>query len=221
MEFNLTKPTETYPFNPPIQIEGDWMLELTDLEVYNSIFNITEEINKIELHYFPVEKTSGVSYEKIRDEIEKDLDLSDFTATDLQGPIILKEYRDQVTKRMKAVGYTTIVADYIKSIFQHFESFLRTEVDLVEVDIRLVSNEYNSSFIIYELEPGISTNKDISEALFKLLQQVGDGYHNAVDIEYADIGMKTKLVVIPNIKAIRFDEKSFFSTILGFTSGWD
>ena len=33
--------------------------------------------------------------------------------------------------------------------------------------------------------------------------------------------MKTKLVVRTGIIAIRFDEKSFFSTILGFTSGWD
>ena len=33
--------------------------------------------------------------------------------------------------------------------------------------------------------------------------------------------MKTKLVVRPGIIAIRFDEQSFFNTILGFTSGWD
>ena len=33
--------------------------------------------------------------------------------------------------------------------------------------------------------------------------------------------MKTKLVVQSGIIAIGFDEKSFFSTILGFTPGWD
>ena len=32
--------------------------------------------------------------------------------------------------------------------------------------------------------------------------------------------MKTKLIVRPEIIALRFDENSFFSTILGFTSGW-
>ena len=32
---------------------------------------------------------------------------------------------------------------------------------------------------------------------------------------------KTKLVVNSGIKAIRFDERSFFSTFLGFTEGWD
>ena len=33
--------------------------------------------------------------------------------------------------------------------------------------------------------------------------------------------MKTKLVVQSGIIAIRSDEKSFFSTILGFIAGWD
>ena len=42
---------------------------------------------------------------------------------------------------------------------------------------------------------------------------------NKIVIEIDDITRKTKLVV--KILAIRFVEKSFFSTILGFTSGWD
>ena len=39
-EFKMIKPRETFHFNPPIHIKGDWMLGLTDLEVYNSIFSI-------------------------------------------------------------------------------------------------------------------------------------------------------------------------------------
>ena len=42
-----------------------------------------------------------------------------------------------------------------------------------------------------------------------------------IDIEYDDITMKTELVVKTGIIAIRFDEKSFFSTVLRFTPGWD
>ena len=33
--------------------------------------------------------------------------------------------------------------------------------------------------------------------------------------------METQLVVRAGIIAIRFDEKSFFGTVLGFTPGWD
>ena len=221
----MIKPRETFHFKPPIQVKGDWMIGLTDLEVYNSIFNITEENNKIELYKFPDEKAGGISYIKVRDEIEKDLDISDITDADLQddiiAPIIIEEYIKQVTKRMKDGQYMKILAGYTSSVFQDSESYLRTEVNLVEDDVKLVLDEYNSSFITYELEPGIYTFKDISEAFLKILQPEYEGYHNAIDIEFDDITMKTKLVVRSGIIARRFNEKSFFSTILGFTSGWD
>ena len=50
LEFKMIKPKETFHFNPPIQVKEDWMLGLIDLEVYNSIFNITKENNKFELY---------------------------------------------------------------------------------------------------------------------------------------------------------------------------
>ena len=225
LEFKMVKPRETFHFKPPIQIKGDWMIGLTDLEVYNSIFNITEENNKFQLYKFPDEKAGGVTYEKVRDEIEKDLDIEDNTPADLQddiiGPNIIEEYNEQVTKRMNDEQYMNILAIYTSSVFQDFESFLRTQIDLVEDDIKLVLDEYNSNFITYELEPGIYTFKDISEALFNIIQFEYPGPSNVIDIEYDDITMKTKLDVKAGIRAIRFDEKSFFSTILGFTAGWD
>ena len=114
-----------------------------------------------------------------------------------------------------------ILAIYIRSVFQDFESFLGTQTDLVEDDIKLVLDEYNSSFITYELEPGIYTFKDISEALFNIIQSEYPVPSNTIVIEYDDIKKKTKLDVEAGIIAIRFDEKSFFSTILGFSAGWD
>ena len=122
---------------------------------------------------------------------------------------------------MKDDKHMEILSGYTSSVFQDFESYLRTEVDLVEDDVRLVLDEYNSSFITYELEPGIYTFKDISEALFNIIQSEYPGLNNTIDIEYDNITMENKLIVRSGIMAIRFDEKSFFSTILGFTSGWD
>ena len=73
------------------------------------------------------------------------MDFSDITATDLKddikSPIITEEYREQVTKRMKNDKNMDILAVYNRFIFQDLESFLRTEVDLVEVVIRLVLDE--------------------------------------------------------------------------------
>ena len=140
---------------------------------------------------------------------------------DIIDPIFIEEYKEQVTKRMEDVGYMNILAGYPSSVFQDFESYLRTEIDLVEDDIRLVLDKYNSNFVTYEFEPGFYTFKDISKALFNILQPEYKLYNNTVDIEFDDITMKTKLVVRPGILSIRFDESSFFSTILGLSSGWD
>ena len=103
LEFKMTKPRETFHFNPPVEVKYNWMMGLVDLEVYNSPFNITEENNKFQLYKFPDEKAGGISYAKVRSEIERELDISDITATDLQddivAPIIIEEYKEQVTKK--------------------------------------------------------------------------------------------------------------------------
>ena len=68
--------------------------------------------------------------------------ISDITAVDLQDEILalfnIKDYREEKTKRMKHDKYMDILGIYSMSIFQEFDNFLRTEVDMVEDDIRLV-----------------------------------------------------------------------------------
>ena len=225
LEFKMIKPRKTFHFNPPIQVKENHKIGLVDLEVYNSIFNITKENNKFKLYKFPDEEIGGITYTKVGDEIERDLDVSEITDEDLQddiiAPIIIREFKEQVTKRMEDGGYMNILARYTDSVFQDFESFLRTQIDLVEDDIKLVLDEYNSNFNTYELTQGIYTFIDVSEALYNIIQSEYPGPANVIDIEYDDITMKTKLVVRYGIIAIRFDEKSFFSSILGFIPGWD
>ena len=44
---------------------------------------------------------------------------------------------------------------------------------------------------------------------------------HSINIEVDDVTMKTKLVVMSGIIAIKLDEKSFLNTILGFNPNWD
>ena len=62
-----------------------------------------------------------------------------------------------------------IVAGYVSSVFQDFETYLRTEVDLIEDDINLVLDKYKSSFSTYELEPGIYILKIFSKLFLTFL----------------------------------------------------
>ena len=151
------------------------------------------------------------------------MDISDITAVDLQddliAPNINEEYKEQVSKRMKHEQYMNTLSIYTSSVFQDFESFLRIQNDVIEDNFKLVLDEYNSSFITYELEPGIYSYREISEALFNILQLEYPSSDSKILTRLDDITRKTKLVVGSGILAIRFDEKSLFSTNLGFTAG--
>ena len=49
LEIKLDKSRKIFNFNPPIEVDGSWLVGLVSLEVKNSSFNITEENNKLEL----------------------------------------------------------------------------------------------------------------------------------------------------------------------------
>ena len=87
LEVKLTKPRKTFHFNPPILIEGSWMLGLTSLEVYNSIFNITQNI-KFELY---TDKFDEFSFTKLKGAVEI-VNVSNTSPEDLKddtlGPVI-------------------------------------------------------------------------------------------------------------------------------------
>ena len=135
------------------------------------------------------------------------------TAIDLQdaivGHIFFEDSRNKVSKRMKNDRYMDIFAGYTNSIFQDFENYLRTQVDLVQNDIRLALDEFNSSFITYDLPPAIHIFKDPSQFLLRNLESEYEGVNNTVDMEHDDIRLKTKMLLRPGFKATRFMKNRF------------
>ena len=113
-------------------------------------------------------------------------------------------------------AYMNTLSGYRKSVFQDFEKYLRTGVDLAEVDISLVLKEKNSNFVVYEIPLGIYSSEDLPETLkhFRLDHIITK---HSIKIEDEDISMKTHSTLWISIVAMRFDEKSFFSTLLSFT----
>ena len=116
-------------------------------------------------------------------------------------------------------AYMNILACYHSSVYQDSKVYLRSEIDLVEVDIRLVLDDNISSFIIYEIQPGIYNFKDLSVSVFNLLQPDNPESNSEIVFGFFDTTRKTKLFVRFGNIVIRFDGKSFFSTVLGFYGG--
>ena len=77
MDIELTQSKETFYFNPPVEVKEDWMIGLVNLEVYSSIFKITEENNKVELYTADFE--SDFSFNELKDKVAKMLGFSDLS----------------------------------------------------------------------------------------------------------------------------------------------
>ena len=72
-------------FNPPISIEVSWIIGLTCLEVYSSIFEINTTNIKFELYRDTLDE---FAFEDLKDELEEILSISDITPSHLQHEII-------------------------------------------------------------------------------------------------------------------------------------
>ena len=214
LEFKMNKSRETFHFKPLIQIKETWMLGLVDLEVYNSIFNITEENNNFEIYR---DVPTKFRFLDLKDELEEILGIPHITRDHLlddeTASRIIDEYHKLSQEKKSTDGYTILLTNYSRSQFRDFESCLRIRVGLDEEDIQLILKEYNSHFITYELSPGIYTMQDISDTVHTF-----SGHSDVIEIEYDDISMKTKIILKYNdwredfgLGTMRFDKKIFFS----------
>ena len=108
---------------------------------------------------------------------------------------------------------------YARCPFRDIERYLRIIVGLYEDDIQGILKQYNANFVTYELDPGNYTIDDLQGAVYPRSDHEG-----TQQIEYDDSNKKNKLVLNcfgSTFGTLRFDEKSFFNTLLGFTPYWD
>ena len=200
------------------------MIGLTALEVFNSIFDITEGNNYFELYS---DSSNKFGFLELKYELQEILNNSHTSQEHLQNEIIGSRNIDKFLKlpheKKNNDGYTIILLCYIKSPFRDFECYLRFVVGLDGEDVQLILKQYNSHFITYELTPGIYTIQDISDAVYTF-----SGLSEIIQFKYDDITMKTK-IILKNIGGqkkfalgtLRFDGRSFFHTLLVFEPYWD
>ena len=121
------------------QVKENWMLGLIDLEVYNSIFNITKENNKFELH---TDTFDEISFEELKNDVEEILNIPEITddhlEDDILAPRIAETYRKLRSDKSRHDGFIILLMGYARSLFRDFESYLRIVVGLEEDNIRLI-----------------------------------------------------------------------------------
>ena len=101
------------------------MLGLTDLEVYNFIFNITKENNKFELF---TDTFDDFSFAELKDEVEEIFKISNVTDDHLEdetiGPRIIRTYCNLRSEESSTDGYNILLMGFARSPFRDFEKYL-------------------------------------------------------------------------------------------------
>ena len=137
LEFKFNQSRITLSFKPPTSIEKSWMLKLTSLEAYKSVFNLTSL--KIELY---TDTFDEFSFAEVKEKLEEILNISKITPEHLHdktiGPRIISAYEKLETERRRTDGYYMLLLCYARSPFRDFESYLRIVVGLDENDIQLI-----------------------------------------------------------------------------------
>ena len=100
LEFKMNKPRKIFHFNPPIPIEGSWMVDLPSLENYNSFLQKNQTKDKFELN---TDTFDEFSFEKIKGELEEIVNISNISNEHLQdeirGPRIMSAYKKLQTEK--------------------------------------------------------------------------------------------------------------------------
>ena len=74
----------------------------------------------------------------------------------------------------------------------------------------MILKQYNLHLITHEIPTGADTVEDIIYYFDKISKE-------GIQKDYGDNSMENKLLLRSNTLIIRFDHKSFFKTLLGFT----
>ena len=126
------------------------MIGSITLEVYKSIFKITEKNNKFELYIHTFDE---FWFTELKDELEEILDISKTTSEHLQddivGPRKISKYKNLETEKRQTEGYFIILLGYAWSPLRDFDSYLRISFGLDEVHIQLMLKQYNSNFVTW------------------------------------------------------------------------
>ena len=144
------------------------MIRLTSLEVYNSMFNVTQDNNKLELY---TDTFDEFSFEELKDELEQILSFSHVTPPHRQheihaiiGPRKIEAYELRL-QNSSTDDYVFLIMGHARSPFRDFESYLRFVVGLNECDIQLILKNLLQILSLMKYLQGL-THLNIFQRLF-------------------------------------------------------
>ena len=205
LEFKMTKQKESFSFDVPLQLNENWMMGVTSLEVYNTVYNITNSNNKLKI--------------LLTDEqlIEHGVDIvlvknikSLYESYNLENQEAYNEFVEKVS---------TIITNSYSENNKLAKKDFNDLKELVEANnqqhtkhpITIPEFEIQDDSIEIELPPGVYELVDINNAIKQKIHE--SDYDFKIDIIPDTISMKS---VLTTSNSIHFNSR--LNILLGFTN---
>ena len=206
LEFKMNKQKQSFSFDIPLELPEKWMMGVTSLEVYNSVYNITNKNNSVQIQ-LTEEQLNGIDT-KLAMNIEylHKTNQPDFNKT-VYGLI------NTTFKNKKKLLKNDL--EKIKDIInQHESENLLIKLKIFEVIDLPIMNEK----IEIKLQPGIYELSDLNTAIQQKLQYYQD--HREYKINGVNINIEADTISMKSIlttsNPINFNSK--LNELLGFTN---
>ena len=201
LEFKMNKQKESFSFDIPLDLPEQWMMGVTSLEVYNTIYNITEKNNKLKL--FTTEQNSK-EYKFATEFIPKIKNL--YETSDIEE---IKKLINDV--KFKKVIFPENYYDELEKIIDQINQNIKDKTNILDLNgVGSVSN-----CLGIEIPPGAYELVDINNAIQQeLINSCGSLLDSdlKINIEADTISMKS---VLTTSLPIYFNSE--LNTLLGFT----
>ena len=201
-EFKMNKQKESFSFDFPLELPEQWMMGVTSLEVYNTVYNITEKNNKLKLLY--TEKM--LKENDVDTQLVPNVEYLYKTSGDIE-----KIKKLIVNDNAKIRTITKTDYDYLMKIIDQINQNIKDK-PIVISGIGSVTDS-----IEIELPPGayelIDINNTIQQELIKCCTLPGGSSNFKLNIEADTISMKS---VLTTASGIYFNSE--LNKLLGFTN---
>ena len=207
LEFKMNKQKESFSFDIPLELPEQWMMGVTCLEVYNTVYNITEKNNKIKL--FKTDKMLK-DYKVATEFMSK---IKNLYETSNKGISDIEEIKKLINDvKFKKVIFPKNYYDDINKIIDQIIQNIKDKTNFIDLDgIGSVSN-----CLGIEIPPGAYELIDINNAIQQeLINSCSSGPDPKfkINIEADTISMKS---VLTTSYSICFNSE--LNTLLGFTN---
>ena len=207
LEFKMNKQKESFSFDIPLDLPEQWMMGVTSLEVYNTVYNITEKNNKIKL--FKTDKMLK-EYKVPTEFMSKIKKLYETSGN--KGISNIEEIKKLINDdNFKEVTLSQNYCDDLKKIINQINQNIEDKTNNIYFEYRCISD-----CLEIEIPPGayelIDKNNAIQQELLNSCSSGPDPKFK-INIEADTIPMKS---ILTTSYSIYFN--SGLNTLLGFTN---